>query len=143
MNQGIILQLDHLSTAGQDEATITIENCTIIDNGGGAGIWNTLGLPGLTVTDCLFVNNGGYGLLQNAGESPATNVTYSAFWNNSSGTVGGAATLGTGSLTAVQPLFTSTTLGNNYYMYLSSNTPTTITEGDSDNSYMGAMPVGP
>jgi len=142
-NQGIVTQLDHLSSAGQNEATITIENCTILGNGGGAGMWNTLGLPGLTVTDCLFVDNSGYGVLQTAGTSPGVDVTYSAFWNNSSGAVGGAATLGAGSLTGVEPLFASTTPGDEYYMYLATNCPAAITQGASDGGYMGARPVAP
>jgi hypothetical protein len=142
-NQGVVVQLDHLADPGA--ATITIENCTFSGNGGGACLWSTLGLPGLVVKDCLFVDNkNGYGVLQTAATSPPSlDVTYSAFWNNPSGTVGGDATLGVGSLTAVEPLFNSTTLGDDYYMYLTTSTPTTITEGDSDSSYMGARPAGP
>ena len=144
VNQGIVVQLDHLSAAGQAAATITVENCTFSGNGGGAGLWNTLGLPGLVVTDCLFLDNkNGYGVLQTASTSPGVDVTYSAFWNNPSGPVGGPATVGTGSQTLVEPLFTSTTLGENYYMYLSTSCPSAVTEGASDGSYMGARPVGP
>lgn len=142
VNQSVVLQLDHLSEANRNAATITIENCTFVGGGGGAGMWVTLGLPGLVVKDNLFVNNHNFGVLQTSGTAPpATEVTYSAFWGVTP--VGGDAMTGAGTVTGIEPLFASHDINDYYYMYLSPDCSTAITEGASDNSSMGARPVGP
>jgi hypothetical protein len=128
---GIEFCTTNLSSANDYDASI--ENCTFYGNQVG-GLVMTNYSSSLVVKDSLFVNNV-CGLANS--DSTTFTTTYTGFWGNTS-TTSGAVTLGTGCLTTIQPIFASTTYGDDDYMYLASNCPAAITKGASDGSYMGA-----
>jgi len=137
---GILFSLTQMSSTNRNNATVTIEKCSLIGNGE-RGLSLNLPMPGLTVGDSLFVSNGDYGVYQTIFLSPSPNIRYSAFWDNGSGAVGGSASLGTGCLTTVEPIFASADPLNENYRYLSLNCPVAITQGASDGGPIGARPV--
>ncbi|NLE28784.1 MAG: hypothetical protein GX629_03830, partial [Phycisphaerae bacterium] len=136
---GILFSLNQMSSTNRNNATVTIEKCSLIGNGN-HGLYLKNSLPGLAVRDSLFVGNDRYGVYQTIFMSPSPNIRYSAFWNNGSGAAGGSASLGTGCLTTVGPIFASADPLSEQYRYLALTCPAAITAGASDGSYMGARP---
>jgi parallel beta-helix repeat protein len=128
---GILIITTHLSNKSAYDALI--ENCTFYGNQI-AGLHMTDYSSSLVVKDSLFVNNV-CGLAYSG--STIFVPTYTGFWGNTA-VKSGNITLGTGCLTTVQPVFASTTFGDDDYMYLASNCPAAIATGASDGSYMGA-----
>ncbi len=126
-NNGGSLTIQHLK----------VENCTFYGNTNGIDFNH--GVSADYIKDNLFVNNSGYGVYSS--DTLATNVTYSSFYNNGTD-VSGTVTKGTGTI-AVDPVFDSTTLSDATFMYLDETSPSSITTGDSDGSYMGARPQVP
>lgn len=133
---GVLMYMNNL--ADPRNYSILIENCTFYGNGSD-GLAPRYGSDQLIIKDSLFVNNEGYGI-NNKDSSKGVTVTYSAFWGNSSGVSKGLVTLGTGCLTAVNPIFASTTFGDENYMALAADCPSAITAGASDGGYIGAKP---
>ena len=113
-----------------------IENCTMVGNaeyGLRIGVMSN----NWTIKDSIIADNGQYGLIS----WPSVSADYTAFWNNVDGPVEDGASVGTGGLTDVEPKFASTDPNNDYFMYLAADCNTAITEGASDNGYMGARPL--
>ena len=141
VRQGMVWGVDNMSNGQQ--ITGTIDNVTFYSNTSD-GILMLYGVqPGWTIKDSLFINNGGDGIAVVGGppSTPIQQVTHSAFSGNVAGPTGGAATLGTGSITGIAPVFVSTDYQNPRFMYLDPTTSAAITQGASDGSYMGARPV--
>jgi len=130
----------------------SVENSTFIGNYL-YGIKLRVPVPDFTIKDNIFVDNGlrttspfpGVGVfVENANpDFPGLNQTiiYSAFYENKDGAISGHVNFGPGSITNVEPLFASTNVNTDTYMYLAVNNATTFTQGDSDGSFMGARPV--
>ncbi len=131
------------SRRGSTNDNLTIENCTFynlydVRDGEDPYMVSMLGSPSnWVIKDSIFVDNDGGVYVENS----AGDVTYSAFYNNKND-VGGTASKGDGCVSD-QPFFVSTDYNDEYYMWLTKNTPSSIVTGDSDGSYMGARPQIP
>lgn len=114
---------------------VTVDNCTFVNST--AGI-NTYGgnTNNWVVKDCLFIGLTNYAVNASDPGSPIT-VENSAFWNNGAN-VSGHASLGSGCVTTVEPLFSSTTKADFDYLYLAHNCPDQILTSSSDGGYVGA-----
>ena len=135
-NQGIAWSTPNIRNG--EPITGTVENVTVYGNGAGGMTMGIETLPGWTIKDSLFVNNSRQGFWVNNDSGPTIDIEYSAFWNNEWGAVGGTANLGTGSITAVQPIFASTDINDPLFMYLDPSTSLAIVKGASDGGYIGA-----
>jgi hypothetical protein len=139
-SHGINFSTDRLNDA-YDNVQATIQNVTLYDNAGD-GLSIEQPLKNLTITNSLILSNQGYGAEGEADSpDPKNSVAYSAFYGNAEGLVHGWVSLGTGTLTNVQPIFYNTDPTHSYYMYLSPNVSTLISHGGSDGSYMGSRPI--
>lgn len=110
---------------------IVIENCTFINCVTGfrpRGV-----VTNSRVSNCIFVDHTTAALNPDSGVEMT--VEYTAFWNNTIVWDGG--TLGAGCLTDVQPRFSPSGIADDYFMYLSSSCPVSITTGSSTGSFMG------
>jgi hypothetical protein len=132
--------------------TGTVENVTVIGNGGHGLEMLEGALPSTTIKDSLIIDNfrAGFSVGSDCNAqvydcAVIHEIEHSAFWGNVEGVLDGEAGLGTGSITGAQPnfvsQFVSTDLHHPYFMYLEPDTPTAITLGASDGGYMGARPV--
>jgi hypothetical protein len=98
--------------------------------------------PGIMVKNSLFVSNHQYGVLEKeTSTNPDQSIDYSAFWANTLAPVSGLVTVGPGSLTSTQVQFYSTSYSSPYFLYLSPNVSSLISEGADDGTYMGARPI--
>jgi len=130
----------------------SVENSTFVGNHI-YGIKLRVPVPNFLIKDNLFVDNG----LRTVAPFPGVGVfvedanpdfpglmqtiTYSAFYGNKDGAISGHVNFGTGSQTSIEPLFASTNVNTDTYMYLTTSNSTLIAQGDSDGSFMGARPV--
>ncbi|HBO46204.1 MAG TPA: hypothetical protein DD670_20225, partial [Planctomycetaceae bacterium] len=140
-NGGIQFALNNFGGEPYKDARVDINHCTIVGNSNqGMWLWDTT--SGLTVRNSLFVSNTGYGVYQLYNNLGTLSVEHSAFWDNGSGATRMANVAAT-SVTGVDPKILSTDINHPYYMHLSADTATTISQGASDGRPMGARPVAP
>ena len=141
---------------GNEMKDWVIENNTFYNNAEVANIRMYRAVTNMTMKDNLFLyatgayktdpvvsgDGKGWGV---AGQdaSSAYTVTYSAFYGNEEGPNNPNATLGTGTLTAVDPTFETTTRASQYVFYLDETVQNSILTGASDGGYMGARPMIP
>ncbi len=135
-NQGIAWSTPSIRNG--EHITGTVENVTVYGNSASGMTMGLENLPGWTIKDSLFVNNDEYGFQVYVPGPTNQNIEYNALWGNTLGPINGPVTLGTGSITGVQPVFASTNLHDPLFMRLDPSTSLAIVFGASDGEYIGA-----